>query len=522
MGRDRVFLGGRFSTVGGEPRGGVAAVDRGAGNVLGWDPVLDGPVSDLALAGHSLYLAGDFRHAGNAERPGLAEVSAGDGSVTTWSPAVGLTSPVVGGGRLYGRGASGVVALDRASGAVVAGDPSGCLLCEPGPLAVAGGTAYTFTGKPALIDDPGSRLEAYAAADLTRKDWDAAPPVLVARHAGRPSYGGVKAIAAQGDRVFVGGSFDIAGGRRRVGLAGLDRAGRNLSPEDPGVLGASSYGPYVPAVAVGDGVVVADGFDFGGGAFSTTGAGRLWGFGIAGGGPPRIGALAVAGDTVYVGGSSPVAPGAPGAFAVTPRDRTLLPWKPPIDPGCHPNGQCDAEVRVILPAGDTVYLGGTFTSGTHRNLIAVDAVTGAIRDAFAPNPDGAVRALALHDGRLYAGGTFTNAGGAARRNLVALDPGSGAADPGWAPDPDGEIRAVAARGRTVIAGGDFATIAGASRRNLAALGELSGQARRWAPEPDGPINALVASPRRVLVGGAFTHISGGFRVGFAQFRARGR
>ena len=428
IGRDRVFLGGRFTTAGGEGRRGAAAVDRASGRVLAWDAALDGPVSDVVVAGESVYLAGDFRRAGGAERPGLAEVSAADGAVSAWVPAVGLTSPVVAGDRIYGRADPDVVALDRRSGDVVAGSPHGhCGPCEPGPVAIGRGTVFSFLGSFNLIDDPGSRLEANEAGNLAPRPWSPTPPVRLSPTAGRPGWGDVRAIAVQGERVFVGGAFDIAGGVRRVGVAGLDLAGGRLSASDPGVQGASSYNPLVPAVAVGDGVVVADGdIDFGGGAFSTRGAGRLWSFGESGHGA-NITALAVAGETLFVGGYSSAVESGSGLFVVGLHDRGPLPWHPALD-GPSPG------IAVILPVGDTVYVGGTFTSGTHRNLAAFDATTGAIRDDFAPNPDGEVKALTLHDGRLYAGGAFTSVGGTPRRNLAALDPTTGATAP-WDPSP---------------------------------------------------------------------------------------
>ena len=239
IGRDRVFLGGRFTTAGGEGRRGAAAVDRAAGRVLAWDAALDGPVSDVVLAGGSVYLAGDFRRAGGAERPGLAEVSAADGVLSAWVPAVGLTSPVVAGERIYGRADPDVVALDRRSGDVVAGNPHGhCGPCEPGPVAIGRGTVFSFLGSFNLIDDPGSRLEANEAGNLAPRPWSPTPPVRLSPAAGRPGWGDVRAIAVQGERVFVGGAFDIAGGVRRVGVAGLDLAGGRLSASGPGRSGS--------------------------------------------------------------------------------------------------------------------------------------------------------------------------------------------------------------------------------------------------------------------------------------------
>ena len=122
----------------------------------------------------------------------------------------------------------------------------------------------------------------------------------------------------------------------------------------------------------------------------------------------HITALAVAGETLFVGGYSSAVPRAvrgSSRSACTTVARSPGTRRSMVPPPALRRGP------VILPVGDTVYVGGTFTSGTHRNLAAFDATTGAIRDDFAPNPDGEVKALTLHDGRLYAGGAFTSVGG---------------------------------------------------------------------------------------------------------------
>ncbi|MBU6213351.1 MAG: fibronectin type III domain-containing protein [Actinomycetales bacterium] len=89
-----VFIGGKFSSVGGERRNNVAAVDD-RGTVVPWDPDVNGRVSSLAIANVSrpsfqsrVYIGGTFSSVGGKERKGAAAVlnSASIATVLDWNP----------------------------------------------------------------------------------------------------------------------------------------------------------------------------------------------------------------------------------------------------------------------------------------------------------------------------------------------------------------------------------------------------------------------------------------------------
>jgi hypothetical protein len=81
----------------------------------------------------------------------------------------------------------------------------------------------------------------------------------------------------------------------------------------------------------------------------------------------------------------------------------------------------DGAVRSIAETGQTVVLGGSFTSardaGTTSTiqrpyLLAFDKTTGAIDPSFAPDLNGPVNAIAAGPaGSIYVGGTFTRVQG---------------------------------------------------------------------------------------------------------------
>ena len=86
---DRVYLGGRFDTVGGTTRANLAAVDAASGALLAWSPGVSGSgqeVSALRLSGSLLYLGGSFTRAGGATRVHLAAVDTTAGLATAWAP----------------------------------------------------------------------------------------------------------------------------------------------------------------------------------------------------------------------------------------------------------------------------------------------------------------------------------------------------------------------------------------------------------------------------------------------------
>ena len=132
----------------------------------------------------------------------------------------------------------------------------------------------------------------------------------------------INAIAVSGATVYVGGSFDRVGGKKRENVAALD-----------GVSGAAKR--WNPG---------ANNFVF---------------------------ALAVSGSTVYLGGQfdrvgGRVRPNAAAVDAVTGRIRN---WNPSPDSG----------VYVLVVSGPTVYLGGNFSRVgrlARTNVAAVDGITG--------------------------------------------------------------------------------------------------------------------------------------------------
>jgi DNA-binding beta-propeller fold protein YncE len=186
------------------------------------------------------------------------------------------------------------------------------------------------------------------------------------------------------------------------------------------------------------------------------------------------------------------------------------------------------EVRAVAQAGNTIYVGGSFTAvgnGTpsvnRANLVAIDATTGQLVTGFDPHPDNAVNALLVSaDGtRLYAGGVFNNLRGCSQCDRLAmLDLTTGAAVNTFRPRPNAAVLKLAQAGNTLFVGGTFSTLSGRRRVRLAAVNATTGAIGGMALHADGAVRDLALNPAgtTLYLAGAFTHVAGAVRYNFAS------
>ncbi|MGB2867259.1 MAG: T9SS type A sorting domain-containing protein [Bacteroidota bacterium] len=182
----------------------------------------------------------------------------------------------------------------------------------------------------------------------------------------------------------------------------------------------------------------------------------------------------------------------------------------------------NGSVYAVATSGNTIYIGGSFTSVgpvggatvTRNYIAALDATTGAVT-SWDPNADSWVTCLAVSGTVVYAGGYFDNMGGQARGKLAAIDRGTGSPT-SWQPGADNTVFATAASATKIYAGGNFAWLGNYGRQNLASIDmSTTYDASTWNPSTSGtlsPVFALAVSGSTIYVGGSFGNIQGRQRI----------
>ena len=131
----RLYVGGDFTTVDGQPRGHIAAIDLTTNTlVAGFAPTLDGTVKAITTNGGWVYAGGGFAHAGTVYRNRLASFAAVNGGLSSaWAPSASTSdvramvmapdkSKVIIGGSfltMSGVTANGMAAVHPITGAVL-------------------------------------------------------------------------------------------------------------------------------------------------------------------------------------------------------------------------------------------------------------------------------------------------------------------------------------------------------------------------------------------------------------------
>ena len=462
LGND-LYAGGFFTTAGGTAATNVAKWNGSTWSALGSG--IGGGVSALAVSGSEVYTGGEFETAGDIAADNIAKWDGnrwralgegldvsyphhGDGTPAA-TPVLALATS---GSDLYAGGAfttDGGSAADfiaqwdgsswstlahRANATVSALTMSGIELYAAGGYFTTDSTKVNYVAQwdgsswTLLASAVVGRVDALAASanDLyAGGQFTTVSGITTANIAkwngsswtplGSGIEGDVYALALSGTDLYAAGYFSTAGGTAARNIAKWN--GSSWSPLGSGVDG------YVYALAVSGSDLYAGGYQFtragdtaansiakwNGSSWSALGSG-LWG----GAYPPIVSALAVSGSGLYAGGRFTTAG---DVIANNIAKWNGSSWSP-LGSGIGRVGELFSSVYALAVSGSDVYAGGTFTTagGSPANYIA--KWNGSSWSALGEGMNGDVMALALSGGELYAGGYFTTAGGKVSANVA--------------------------------------------------------------------------------------------------------
>ncbi len=450
-----LYAGGEFTTAGGIPAARIASWDGVEWRALGSG--MNDWVGELRAAGSNLYAGGLFTTAGGTAAHKLAFWNG-----SAWSAVLGgeqingsVDAIAVWGGDVYLGGAftkattveaDGLMrwngsALSSIAGKGLNGSVHASLVHE-GELYLGG----SFTNAGGMIVN---RIVKWNGSD-----WSA----LGAGVGGR-----VNALAAIGGSIYAGGLFTQAGGSSANRVARWDGTAWHA-------LGAGVNGEVLALASMGTDL-------FAGGLFSSAGAdtnikrlakwdGSSWSSvgGVAFEGTVRC--LAVTGGDLYAGGSYSQNVAGVDLRRIAKWDGTA--WS-------ELGGGLNSDAYALAFSGSDLIVGGSFTSfGPATAPIAAARIArwdGSAWSTFGSGITGTgaiVRALAAHDSGIYAGGSFTTAGGSAIPHLARW---TGGAWEGLASGVNAQVLTLTVTGDVLHAGGEF-DLAGGKISHFAAQANL--------------------------------------------------
>ncbi|RME89794.1 MAG: hypothetical protein D6767_07870 [Candidatus Hydrogenedentota bacterium] len=464
-----LYVGGDFTTVGGgsTTRNKLAAFDTSTGNITGWNPNANARVSALAVVGSNIYVGGQFTSIGVQTRKRLAAVDA-SGAVKAWNPemdnnvytltAIGNTLYV--GGKFQNVGcASGCDIIPQISRNYVAAfDTSTNTLLSWNPNTnnqvnvLASSSTAVYAG--GFFTGVASQTRNYLAAVSTDGTILSWNPDVTGSE--------IKALLASNSTIYVGGTFSQVGGTTRNNLAAVDFNG-NVTSFNPNVSGG-------------------------------------------------VNALALINSTLYIGG---------GFTTVSTTTRNYLAaWDLSTNSLATFNPNLDSAVFSLATSGTTLFVGGDFTmvgGSTSRNrLAAFDTSTGTLL-SWNPNVNNRVSSFLVSGNRIYMGGLFTLVGTTAQNYAASVQIDSTCLtsysstcllpwDPGITGTGAPEVSALVMYNSIIYAGGSFTGVAGSSQKYIAAFDE-NGTLQSWNPGPDNFIFALLASGSTIYMAGRFTTLA---------------
>ncbi len=566
----RLFVGGQFNDISGTPHSGIARFDLSllSDTADTWDPGLfyqnnyySVTINDMTTNGSNLIIGGTFDSLGTVKRLNLAEVSQADGSPTSWNPdmngpvyCVAAQSGKVLAGGSFTRGSFReryfIAGLRHSTKSVLDWKPT--VNSAVYDLSVAGNRLYLAGGFSEVESVPRWGSAAYDFPSGTLSNWDPNFNVSFGN-------GTLYSIFASGDKVYAGGTFNMAGISERNSVACVDTVTGSALSWNPSANGnirhinksgnsmllggehrflkgaprthlaaidsasgllLEDFSPN-PNANVND-LLVTNGKLYVGGFFSNIGGayhpfladldftyGNYQGLIAA----PNAGVRDLALDSIgniYLGGDFNQVDGTPVSYlAKLDAAGILQTWNPDPDNG----------VYCIEPTTNSISVGGAFTqftsSSTSRPYFGQLDYSGN-PTSYNPAPNGSPICFHVNGNTFYTGGYFYTFDGQSRTHLSAIDLNTSTLLP-FAPQLNGGVATLASYGNLLFAGGDFNYIDTLNAPFIGAISTSTGFGVPFNVTLDGRVNRLVVDGNQLLVGGNFTSVGSRARTSFAVY-----
>lgn len=167
----------------------------------------------------------------------------------------------------------------------------------------------------------------------------------------------------------------------------------------------------------------------------------------------------------------------------------------------------DDAVQTMTILGNRLYFGGGFQAvgRATQGFVITDALSGV--PLSPPLMSGSTNVI-LPDGQggWFIGGTFHEIAGLARTNAAHLL-ADGSVSP-WNPEPNGAVLTIAVENGRVYLGGSFTSVDAQPRHYLAAVDSVTGRVLDWDPSPNDFVRQLVVGVGQVFFCGGFHSVGG--------------
>lgn len=489
-----VFIGGWFTNVSGVSRNYFAELNRTTGSVTSFDPNPYGRVASLLIDGNSLYIGGSFLNIGGQSRTGMACFSIHDKAIKNWSPLL--------------EGASNGLRVTQIR------RKENTLFFSGHFYTVNGEDTYNTVG----VDTITGNTNLFKISGYSTYYW------------------GTDVMEVSDTLVMISSGHSNDWNKDSLSIIAYDRKTGSEVTKFPRI-----YGEVNKIKLIGDDLYIAGSTNFHSHSYTENNISYInlktgvYKEKIITANNP-VHDFVVSSDVVYAGGSFSSLNGKArsGLAALDANTNEILDWNFNVDIGSYYCERCSVSTLEIY--NNTLFVGGNFGGiydgmgkGKFRFCLAqIDLATNTITDWDAKlggNCSGApyVEEIFIKDNLVYVVGNWTSvnnqqiANSAYTTGIAAFDLNTGAIDSKWKPiivsktgtfmtcNAENKIRSFASVNDKLLIGGSFTTIGEQVKYGFAAIDPKTGTLISWGPDltENSEVYKIIVVDNKIYLAGQF-------------------